>query len=121
MAAAGWLKQVIEKDKPLRVFDAVGAGIYDRLREMGFGEIVRAVNFGSAPLEPPPLDEHGNPSGGPLNRRAEMWTKSRECLEDAAGAAIPARDSLQTAAAPYRKPCYERTPRNGAANTPGSR
>jgi hypothetical protein len=95
MAAAGWLKQVIEKDKPLRVFDAVGAGIYDRRREMGFGEIVRAVNFGSAPLEPPPLDEHGNPSGGPLNRRAEMWMKSREWLEDAAGAAIPDRDSLQ--------------------------
>jgi hypothetical protein len=68
MASAGWLKQVIDKDKPRRVFidvGGVGAGIYDRLREMGFGEIVRAVNFGSAPLEPPPLDEHGNPSGGP--------------------------------------------------------
>jgi hypothetical protein len=75
MAAAGWLKQVIEKDKPKRVFidiGDVGAGIYDRLREMGFGEIVRAVDFGSGPLEPPPLDEHGNPSGGPANRRAEM-------------------------------------------------
>jgi hypothetical protein len=98
MASAGWLKQVIDKDKPRRVFidvGGVGAGIYDRLREMGFGEIVRAVNFGSAPLEPPPLDEHGNPSGGPLNRRAEMWMKSREWLEDAAGAAIPDRDSLQ--------------------------
>jgi hypothetical protein len=98
MAAAGWLKQVIENDKPKRVFidvGGVGAGIYDRLREMGFGQIVRAVNFGSAPLEPPPLDERGNPSGGPLNRRAEMWMKSREWLEDPAGAAIPDRDSLQ--------------------------
>jgi hypothetical protein len=98
MAAAGWLKQVIDKDKPKRAFidvGGVGAGIFDRLREMGFGDIVRAVNFGSAPLEPPPLDEHGNPSGGPLNRRAEMWLKSREWLEDPAGAAIPDRDSLQ--------------------------
>jgi hypothetical protein len=98
MQAAGWLKQVIEKEKPTRVFidvGGVGAGIYDRLSEMGFGAIVRAVNFGSAPLEPPPLDEHRNPSGGPLNRRAEMWLKSREWLEDPAGAAIPDRDSLQ--------------------------
>jgi hypothetical protein len=98
MAAAGWLKQVIEKDKPKRAFidvGGVGAGIFDRLREMGFGDIVRAVNFGSGPLEPPPLDEHGSPSGGPLNRRAEMWLKSREWLEDPAGAAIPDRDSLQ--------------------------
>jgi hypothetical protein len=98
MAAAGWVKQVIERDKPQRVFidvGGVGAGICDRLREMGFGATVTAVNFGSAPVEPPPLDERGNPSGGPLNRRAEMWLKSREWLEDPAGAAIPDRDSLQ--------------------------
>jgi hypothetical protein len=98
MAAAGWVKHVIEKERPARVFidvGGVGAGICDRLREMGFGDIVRAVNFGSAPVEPPPLDERGNPSGGPLNRRAEMWLKSREWLEDPAGAAIPDRDSLQ--------------------------
>jgi len=98
MAAAGWVKQVIEKDKPARVFidvGGVGAGIFDRLREMGFGTTVSAVNFGSSPLEPAPLDERGDPSGGPLNRRAEMWLKSREWLEDPAGAAIPDRDSLQ--------------------------
>jgi hypothetical protein len=98
MAAAGWLKQVIDRDRPKRVFvdvGGVGAGIYDRLGEMGYGAIVRAVNFGSAPLEPPPRDEHGEPSGGPLNRRAEMWMKSREWLEDPAGAAVPDLDSLQ--------------------------
>src|ERR1041385_190854 len=84
LAAAGWLKQVIDRDRPKRVFvdvGGVGAGIYDRLGEMGYGAIVRAVNFGSAPLAPPPRDEHGEPSGGPLNRRAEMWMKSREWLE----------------------------------------
>ena len=98
MQAAGWVKQVIERDKPKRLFldvGGVGAGIYDRLNEMGFGAIVRAVNFGSGPLEPPPRDEHGDPAGGPLNRRAEMWMKSREWLEDPAGVQIPDLDSLQ--------------------------
>lgn len=98
MAAAGWCKQVIDKEKPKRFFldvGGVGAGIYDRLVEMGYGKIVAAINFGSAPFEPPPLDEHGKPSGGPLNRRAEMWMKSKEWLEDPAGASIPDLDSLQ--------------------------
>jgi hypothetical protein len=35
------------------------------------------------------------PAGGPLNRRAEMWMKSREWLEDPAGVQIPDLDSLQ--------------------------
>jgi hypothetical protein len=60
-----------------------------------YSTIVEAVNFGSAPFEPPPLDEHGKPSGGPYNRRAEMWMKSKEWLEDPAGAQIPDSDSLQ--------------------------
>jgi hypothetical protein len=46
-------------------------------------------------MEPPPLDAHGQPSGGPVNRRAEMWLKSKEWLEDPAGAQIPDRDALQ--------------------------
>ena len=98
MQAAGWMKQVIEREKPRRVFvdvGGVGAGVYDRLCEMGFGEIVRPVNFGSSPMEPPPLDAHGQPSGGPVNRRAEMWLRSKEWLEDPAGAQIPDRDALQ--------------------------
>ena len=41
------------------------------------------MNFGTPPLEPPPLDEQGRPAGGPLNRRAELWMKSKEWLEDA--------------------------------------
>jgi hypothetical protein len=98
MEGAGWAKQVIDTDKPARMFidvGGVGAGVYDRLVEMGYGEIVRAVNFGSSPLEPPRLDERGKPQGGcPLNRRAEMWMKSREWLEDVGGADIPDSDSL---------------------------
>jgi len=100
MQAAGWLKQVIDADRPARVFidvGGVGAGVYDRIREWGepYSRIVTAVNFGAAPLEPPPLDERGQPSGGPLNRRAEIWMRSKEWLEDPAGAQVPDRDSLQ--------------------------
>jgi hypothetical protein len=60
MAAAGWCKKVIDTHGPRRVFidvGGVGAGVYERLCEMGHGDVVRSVNFGSAPLEPPPLDE----------------------------------------------------------------
>jgi hypothetical protein len=100
MQSAGWLKQVIDADKPVRVFvdvGGVGAGVYDRMREWGapYSLIVVPVNFGSAPFEPAPLDERGRPSGGPLNRRAEMWMKSKEWLEDPAGAAIPDSDTWQ--------------------------
>src|SRR5262249_61230967 len=48
-----------------------------RLKEMG--ESVTPINFGSPPFEP--LDDQGRPYGGPLNRRAEMWLKSKEWLE----------------------------------------
>ena len=93
MESAGWLKQVIDRDRPEKVFldvGGVGAGVYDRLTEMGYGRIVEAINFGGKPFEPPPVD-----GGGPLNRRAEMWMKSREWLEDEAGVCIPDDDALQ--------------------------
>lgn len=100
MESAGWLKQVVDRAKPRRVFidvGGVGAGVYDRMMEWGvpYTNIVVPVNFGSSPLEPPPVDDHGSPNGGPLNRRAEMWMKSKEWLEDPAGVQIPDSDSLQ--------------------------
>ncbi len=98
MGQVGWLKQVIDAEKPARVFvdvGGVGAGVYDRLNEMGYGEIVIAINFGSSPLEPQPLDENKKPKGGYLNRRAEMWGKSKDWLEEPAGVDIPDRDDLQ--------------------------
>lgn len=98
MQQVGWLKQVIDTEKPARVFIDVGGpgpGIYDRLVEMGYAAIVRPVNFGSAPLEPTQTDEHGRPLGGYVNRRAEMWGKSRDWLEDVGGADIPDADVLQ--------------------------
>jgi hypothetical protein len=94
----GWCKQIIDAEKPMRVFIDVGGpgpGIYDGLVEMGYADLVRAVNFGSSPLEPQPLDEAGRPKGGPRYRRDEMWMKAKEWLEDVGGADIPDSDSLQ--------------------------
>jgi hypothetical protein len=95
---AGWLKQIIDQDKPNRVFvdvGGVGAGVGDLLRDWYGDRVVRLVNFGSEPIEPQPRDEHGKPKGGPRNRRAEMWMNSKEWLEDVGGAQIPDLDSLQ--------------------------
>ncbi|MFQ6309914.1 hypothetical protein [Lysobacter capsici] len=100
MEGAGWIKQVIDTEKPARVFidvGGLGVGIYDRLVEMGYGEIVVAVNFGGAPLEPPKVDEQGREiGGGPANRRAEMWMASRDWLGQEGGVDIPDTDSLQS-------------------------
>lgn len=98
--SAGWLKKTIDDEKPARVFidvGGVGAGVYDQLMHMGepYNKLVKAVNFGSAPFEPQPLDDQGRPNGGPLNRRAEMWMKSKEWLADPAGVQIPDSDNLQ--------------------------
>ena len=98
MEAAGWCKQVIDTERPARMFidvGGVGAGICDRLQEMGYGSIVVPVNFGSSPFEPQRKDFDGRPSGGAANRRAEMWMKSKEWLQSVAGVDIPDADTLQ--------------------------
>jgi hypothetical protein len=56
--------------------------------------IIQAVNFGGKPVEPAPLDEKGNPAGGPSNRRAEMWMNLKNALEGGRFS-LPDRDSLQ--------------------------
>jgi hypothetical protein len=92
MQAAGWCRQVLEKERPAKMFvdvGGVGAGVYDRLKEMGFSRKVTAINFGSSPEDQPPE------GGGALNRRAEMWMRSKEWLQDPAGADIPDDDALQ--------------------------
>lgn len=101
MEVAGWAKQVLDAQKPARMFidvGGLGAGIYDRLKEMGYESMIRAVNFGGAPLEPPQFDDEGKEIPGPINRRTEMWKLSKEWLEDVAGAQIPDEDALQSEA-----------------------
>lgn len=85
MEIAGWIAKIIRDEKPAKVCldtGGLGVGIYDRLVEQNHGDVVSAVNFGSKPIEPPPLDDTGKPSGGPLNRRAEMWQNMKNALQE---------------------------------------
>lgn len=93
MEGVGWLTKVIHDDKPARVFmdvGGIGAGIYDRIVELGLGNIVIPINFGGKPFEP-----YEDGTGGPANRRAEIWLKSRQWLEDDIEVSIPDSDTLQ--------------------------
>jgi len=98
MQVAGWIQKIIREDGPAKVnidIGGLGVGVYDRLYETSSNRrIINAVNFGGKPLEPPPLDEKGNPAGGPANRRAEMWSNLKNALE-AGRFCLPDRDSLQ--------------------------
>lgn len=100
VAGANWLKKIIDEDKPARMFvdvGGIGGGTIDILRSWGapYDEVVISVNFGSAPFDPNPVDKDGKPSAGPLNRRAEMWSNSKDWLKDVAGVDIPDTDAIQ--------------------------
>jgi hypothetical protein len=100
LAAAGRVKSAIDQERPARVFMDVGGpggAIGDILRSWGepYASLLRLVNFGSAPLEPVRLMADGSRHPGPKNRRAEMWSASRDWLEQEGGADIPDLDSLQ--------------------------
>jgi hypothetical protein len=91
--SAGWVGLTIRQLKPARVFvdvGGVGAGVYDMLEEQGWGEIVRPVNFGSSPIY-----VTGAETGGPANRRAEMYQALKDWLEEPAGVSIPDQDDIQ--------------------------
>lgn len=102
VAGANWCKALIDEHRPKRFFidvGGIGAGVFDLLVDWGYGEEhegpVRAVNFGGAPQDVPEIGTDGKPLPGPLNKRAEIWMRSREWLEDVAGADIPDTDALQ--------------------------
>lgn len=97
VAGANWLRVVIDEEKPARVFIDVGGspGVYDLLVSWGYDKIVVPVNFGSAPMDPVELLPDGTKRPGPKNRRAEMWQRSRNWLDEEGGADIPDMDSLQ--------------------------
>jgi hypothetical protein len=98
MEVMGWIGQIIRTDKPAKVnidVGGLGIGVYDRLIELGHPRsMVNNVNFGGKPIELPPLDEKGNPAGGPANRRAELWLNLKTALEQGRFS-LPDRDSLQ--------------------------
>ena len=75
MEVTGIVFSLIEKYKPAKVFidvGGLGAGIVDRLNELGMRDIVVGVNAGSKPLDGQKY----------ANKRAEMWSKCKEWLEE---------------------------------------
>jgi hypothetical protein len=98
MEVVGWIGQIIRTDRPAKVnidVGGLGIGVYDRLIELGHSRsLINNVNFGGKPTELPPLDEKGNPAGGPANRRAELWLNLKRALEEGRFS-LPDRDSLQ--------------------------
>ena len=96
---ANWVRQVIDRDAPAKVFIDVGgsgAGVVDLLRDWGepYSDVCEGVNFGGAPLQPYTTGTRGETVPGPRNRRAEMWMNSKAWLEDAGGADLPDDDAL---------------------------
>lgn len=98
--AVGWIKQVIDTDRPARVFMDVGGGgdrIFDILESYGspYDKVIKLVNFGGSPQEPNEILRDGTKRAGPKNRRAEMWKRGKDWLEQEGGADLPDSDSIQ--------------------------
>ncbi len=98
---ANVLKQIIDKDNPAKMFiDAggIGGGVVDLVKSYGekYDRAVTGVNFGGEPMEPVMILDDGSPTPGPKNRRAEMWMRSKEWLEDPMGVDIPDEGIFQT-------------------------
>jgi hypothetical protein len=86
MEICGIVHKIIEDRAPTKVFiDVVGlgAGLVDRLNELGHKNVVVAVNGGSKPLDAVRY----------VNKRAEMWCELRDWLNDEP-AQIPDSDEL---------------------------
>lgn len=86
MEVVGIVHKIILDEKPFRVcvdVGGLGAGVVDRLKELGHSDIVVAVNAGSKPLD---ADKY-------YNKRAEMWGTLKEWLLDEP-VCIPDSDSL---------------------------
>jgi hypothetical protein len=98
--ALAWLRDIIDQDKPARMFiDAGGGGdrLFDLLHAWGkpYSDVVVLVNFGSSPQTEVLIAEDGTRRAGPKNRRAEMWMRLKEWLGQTGGADIPDSDALQ--------------------------
>ena len=87
MQVTGILNQIIVNEQPYKVFidiGGLGAGVYDRLKELGHADKIVAVNSGSSPLD----------SRRYTNKRAEMWGHVKQWLLDEP-CQLPDSDSLQ--------------------------
>lgn len=75
MQVVGRLVQIINHWKPEKVFidqGGIGAGIYDRLKELGYKGVVTGVNFGQKAEE----------ANRYINKRAEMWGEMGQWFKD---------------------------------------
>ncbi len=89
MELAGMIKRIIEKEKPRKVYIdciGIGAGVVDRLHELGYTDIVVGVNVARKAEEPKRYK----------NVRAELWDRTREWLIQDMDVEIPDSDELQT-------------------------
>lgn len=85
MQMAGHVVEHIEEWKPDAVFiDAtgIGWGVVDRLRQVGFGKLIYAIQTG----------EKANEENRYFNRRAELWGRMRDWIKEAG--CLPNDDSL---------------------------
>lgn len=86
MEIVGIVHRIIIDDSPSKVcidIGNLGAGVYDRLKELGHGDVCVAVNFGA----------HALNAKRYYNKRAEMWGLMKEWLLDAP-VKIPDSDTL---------------------------
>ena len=86
MEVAGLVHRIIQEEHPFKVcidIGGLGAGVYDRLLELGHKEIIIGVNSGSSPLN---AERY-------TNKRGEMWGLMKEWLLDLP-CQIPDNDSL---------------------------
>lgn len=86
MEIAGYLKNVIEKEKPHKIYIdciGVGAGVVDRLRELNF-HFVEGVNVARS----------ANRKDKFRNLRAELWNEMRDWLAQEMLVQIPDDDTL---------------------------
>ena len=89
MEVTGRVAREIDRLNPNMTFvdvTGLGAGVYDRLRERGYGRRVTAVNFGSKASQD---DRYAN-------KRAEIWGRMGEWFADPGGADIPNSDEWQS-------------------------
>ncbi len=86
MEITGIIHNIILTEQPYRVFvdvGGLGAGVVDRLKELGHAAIVVAVNSGSTPLD----------GRRYYNKRAELWGELKRWMADEP-CQIPDDDSL---------------------------
>jgi hypothetical protein len=86
MALAGQIQVIVREIKPTKVVidtTGLGAGLYDRLREL-LGDLVEGVSFSAKAFDA----QHY------ANRRAEIWDGMRQWFLDPAGVQIPDSDEL---------------------------